>query len=1820
MKKKIIGSALALSFAVALSAAYINKTLSIPDFIAETINSPSDKLVLTDKTLSGGNLAAKIDSKFGNNYDKLKILIIQAGELTPEDCKFIKKSLTGLEELVIEGTANFTKGIIPKGAFDGMPSLKTVKVTQAKEIGLKAFSGCEKLESVDFPNVEKTGVQAFAQPKGSNSSQLRIARFPKLKHADPRMFYYCTNLSELYLNAPPVLKRPEGKEGLWFERVTKMVIHVPSRKVYDEFMKVENCGSVDWSAFNFIADNGDQLPAIQQAPEYNDAAYDQLRNQLLPHFDRADKDYSGEYYTGDYKLSLNMYTFNTNINAWMNNSTVAPKLNTLDAIRWAAKAGFDAVDVTCYYIPGYSNTSMPTRPESEIMAYARSIKNLCSELGIAISGTGIQNNFADANEARRKTDVERIKFWIKVAHEMGAPVLRIFAGPPPADIRREGWEKITEERIAPHIREVALYAKNNYPDVRIGVQNHGDMLSTANQVIQLLKWVDCDNVGIVNDTGFYRDFLNTDATQYDWYRDIALILPYSNNFQIKKKPAGAETQELMDLDRLMRDIRKSPYRGYIPIELLWISRDAGSPNSLKTPPYEETIEFIKKLKQAMEDSKTMGNANKRKPIAAKMAPPETTSVQTDLQNGGGLSFDLQMQHPNILELNKKTKTLTLLTNTSPYQLSEQIHSFPSLSMRVTAPNGTPRTDIEEIQDKDRLIIGNGKKKETYTIIVKRYDLINLALNPDPQRIKVSTFRKNCTVTNAFDGNSTGTSGSGYQVDGSQANSRGKETFWLALDLGEEKMINSIGVAWGTSVANLKKRLKDGIYKIACTSDVNLWDKLSNATESGSNGLNGYNAPKGWTTVHTQDVNELPDANGNKVFIHSLSDVVKARYLMVSGELANRFIEIYNLFVFQKQLVDGTLPKPSYPTFDVARIQPDYDKMSIMVGRPAVIKQGTSIPSYHITAQKDISVVGKLIAPDGKTAYTSQQVRIKQGDTYKMVIEKTADASGTYRMEFAITSDKTIYDSYYFTAIKEDIASYTYTNPYPAIYMAKGHLTYVPDYKGNTVIDYSNAGYKGGGVEIPNIPVRVILEPSKDTESDDAERIQNAIDMLGRLDPDENGFRGAILLKAGTFRVSRSIRLDKSGIVIKGEGDGHESIKQHPQPLGPDNWFDYQQSEKAEKNITKVVATWIADSYNKNTAVFNLAGGNILAENTIEIADQYVPVGSRTIRLQNVNGLKAGDYIRINRIINASWAQDLKMDVITDAPSVPSANQWAVDGKLERAYTDAHQERTIQSVDPRTNTVTLVEPIADPLNMKYGISTVTRFTSGNRVQNAGIENIQILSRFDKSSTAENSAFGINYKSYDDEYHAQVAIRIGNAENIWVRRVTNYHIDVAVNISDGARWVTVQDVNCLEPVSGTGGERRYSFTNSGGSLILNQRNYARYTRHGFIIMGHVMGPNVFYNNRSDYQFDANEPHLRWSTGGLFDNIKGRIYVQNRWNNGTAHGWAGSNYTLYNCEGKFIISQNQLAANYIFGQSNENDRLPFIMAEVDPGNVPNFKAYEYSIGKKMNPASLYLQQLKDRMGQHAVDNANASSIPAYKDESGSFNDRFAYLSEISVNGTKLETFKKEVLNYTLPIALDYKKLPEVTAKGENETDVQKIESNKGVTFTVTKKGKITSIYTLTYGFVSKDRISSSGSSQQLDKLIDGNSKTLWSQSGSPFVQFYLGDSPVEIEKVSLGYGRNTQIRRQYYFDFEISNDGYTWEKVENSSWQSDNLNRGHIMGMQVMPGVGSSKSDYETFTFPKGVKARLLRIQMYGARNGQGVGSTNANTYWAIDVVTK
>ncbi|WP_165972215.1 sugar phosphate isomerase/epimerase family protein [Paenibacillus piri] len=312
------------------------------------------------------------------------------------------------------------------------------------------------------------------------------------------------------------------------------------------------------------------------------------------------------YYTGDFKLGLNFYSFSHNLASWVKGNTDgAPPIDTMGVIRFAKEAGFDAVDITAYYIPGYDNFTMPTKPDEEIYAYARDVKKLCEQLGIAISGTGVKNDFADPNDERRALDVKRVKYWIDVAAEMGAPVMRVFNGDVPKDIQDSDWETIAKTRIVPALRECAEYGAKK--GVVVGMQNHGDMVCTADQVIKILKWVDHPNIGLINDTGFFKTFRSRTGEGYSWYDDIEAVLPYTVNFQVKKKPAGANTEIPIDLEELFTRIRYSDYRGYIPLETLWVNGDANHPKDLAEPPFDQVRDFLNKMKAASESTKLQKN-------------------------------------------------------------------------------------------------------------------------------------------------------------------------------------------------------------------------------------------------------------------------------------------------------------------------------------------------------------------------------------------------------------------------------------------------------------------------------------------------------------------------------------------------------------------------------------------------------------------------------------------------------------------------------------------------------------------------------------------------------------------------------------------------------------------------------------------------------------------------------------------------------------------------------------------------------------------------------------------------------------------------------------------------------------------------------------------------------------------------------------------------------------------------------------------------------------------------------------------------------------
>src|SRR2546427_691522 len=82
--------------------------------------------------------------------------------------------------------------------------------------------------------------------------------------------------------------------------------------------------------------------------------------------------------------------------------------------------------------------------------------------------------------------------------------------------------------------------------------------------------------------------------------------------------------------------------------------------------------------------------------------------------------------------------------------------------------------------------------------------------------------------------------------------------------------------------------------------------------------------------------------------------------------------------------------------------------------------------------------------------------------------------------------------------------------------SNGKLVYQPyTDQGDTIPDFSNCGYMGGGVKIPDVAAKITLRP--ETGGDDTSRIQQAIDQLAAMPAGHDGFRGAIVLARGAYR-------------------------------------------------------------------------------------------------------------------------------------------------------------------------------------------------------------------------------------------------------------------------------------------------------------------------------------------------------------------------------------------------------------------------------------------------------------------------------------------------------------------------------------------------------------------------------------------------------------------------------------------------------------------------------------------------------------------------------
>jgi len=394
------------------------------------------------------------------------------------------------------------------------------------------------------------------------------------------------------------------------------------------------------------------------------------------------------------------------------------------------------------------------------------------------------------------------------------------------------------------------------------------------------------------------------------------------------------------------------------------------------------------------------------------------------------------------------------------------------------------------------------------------------------------------------------------------------------------------------------------------------------------------------------------------------------------------------------------------------------------------------------------------------------------------------------------------------------------------------------------IDFSYAGYEGGGRHLPRVRALIVVRP---TGTDDTALIQAALDRVAARPIATDGFRGAVLLAAGRFHVKGQLALRTSGVVLRGMGTG--------------------------ANGTTIVAE--GDSRRTLIEVGAKADPE-LASSIAVVAD--APAGSLVLALASTDDLHVGDHIVVRRPSTDAWISAMSM---TGLPGTFANTRldWRAGSH------DLIWDRTIAAIDPAGKTITLDAPITTALEAKYGGGTVARLTAALPAH-IGVENLVVESAWDRAYPK-------------DEEHAWIAILLDRVEDAWVRKVIARHfVASAVRVNWRGRRITVEDCRNEAPVAEEGGYRRQSFVVDGQQVLVH-RAWSELGTNDFASGMLAAGPNVFLDCTAERSLGASGSFEGWASGVLYErvHVPARLQLELDFARAQGAGWTAANSVVWN-----------------------------------------------------------------------------------------------------------------------------------------------------------------------------------------------------------------------------------------------------------------------------------------------------------------------------------
>jgi hypothetical protein len=346
-----------------------------------------------------------------------------------------------------------------------------------------------------------------------------------------------------------------------------------------------------------------------------------------------------------------------------------------------------------------------------------------------------------------------------------------------------------------------------------------------------------------------------------------------------------------------------------------------------------------------------------------------------------------------------------------------------------------------------------------------------------------------------------------------------------------------------------------------------------------------------------------------------------------------------------------------------------------------------------------------------------------------------------------------------------------------------------------------------------------------------------------------------------------------------------------------------------------------------------------------VLDTFVPAGASAFRVRGAAAFHPGDRVLVLHPVTREWLHFMGLDTMIN------------DGRPQspiRAGSVIRTDRVVDSVEG--DRITLDVPLSDSLDSQFTAASLARYSFPGRITEVGVEGLHIVAPFEEAPITE------------PQYSA---LRMDAVEDGWARDLEIQDTQNGIAVGPSAKRLTSTNVHFTHSAAHSGSLAPADFELQGTQILLDR---CRVTGEGtwpVITQSDVTGPLVVLNFAADRGGVA--PRQGWATGVLVDggkfpgstehkpalNFSGMAAGPGHW---SSFGWS----VAWNVISPFLaVHQPPGALNWCIG---------CIGTPVTTNSTPG-GSFD-SLDAMVVPSSLYLQQLRDRLGPGALQSIGYSN----------------------------------------------------------------------------------------------------------------------------------------------------------------------------------------------------------------------------------------------------